>query len=817
MENINLLYSDNLSKTAFIYKKEDINYGEVHQNIDRLASLLDIKEEDRVIIFSENSPYWAYALFAIWKRGGIGVAVDFMSTAQEFEYILNDCDPKLILTSKEKFDVIRGIKDLPEILLIDQIDYENIQRVENPFYNRKQDTALILYTSGTTGAPKGVMLTFDNLLSNIESIEKIGIANSQDNTLAVLPFHHSYPLMVSLLIPLHLGATVIFLDRLTPEDILKKLQDYGITIFIGVPRIYNLFHRKIFERINSKFITRGLFRSLRMINSQRVGRFIFSKVHRQFGESLKYFISGGSKLDVDTARDLWALGFKIIEGYGLTETSPIVSFNPPDRIKLGSVGKVIPDVEVKIKEDGEILVKGRNVFKGYYGKEKETKESFEDGYFKTGDLGFFDEDGYLYITGRKKEIIVLPNGKNINPEEIENYITKNFPIVKEVAVVLKEGQLFAIIYPDFEYIGKEKILNIQETIKWNVIDKYNLKSVSYKRINGFIISNVELPKTRLGKIRRFMLDSFLKTGEYKKEVKEPDDEIYRLIKGYLSNLTKRSVYPDSHIEIDLGLDSLGKIEFITFLEGSFGLNLDEGFFIENQTVEKIYKFFKDRMLRLESSQINWGEIFHQETEIKICDRCIPLYIKPILATFFRLYNRLEVSGQKYIPKGPVIFASNHQSYLDGFLITASLPKEILKNTFFLAEETYFMSDFRKFIAKNSGIIIVNVNRDLKGSLVKLASAVRRGKSLVIFPEGARTRDGTVMEFKKSFAILSRELNVPIVPVTIKGAFESFPIGKRFPKPSKIKLTFLEPINPESKSYEQITKEVYNKIKENLEG
>lgn len=800
---------------AFIYQGLSIDYNRLHKNISKISCLLQIKPDERVIIFSENSPFWVYSLFGVWKKGGVAVAVDFMSNKEEFEYILSDCQPSAILCSKERFELIKDIPNLPQTVIVDKIDYDSIKECDEKIERREDDIAVILYTSGTTGKPKGVMLTFDNLLSNIDSILNINIAGVEDKTIAILPFHHSYPLMVSLLIPLTIGATIVFLDRLSADDILKKLQDYKVSILVGVPRIYSLFHKRIFERINSNVFAKNLFKFAKFINNQHISKFIFKKVHKQFGGNIKYFVSGGAKLDVDIAKDLWALGFKVIEGYGLTETSPIVSFNPPNKIKLGSVGKVIDGVDVRIKDDGEILVKGRNVFKGYWRKEKETQEAFEDGYFKTGDLGYFDEDGYLYITGRKKDIIVLPNGKNINPEEIETQLLKMSPIIKEVAVIEKDGQLFTIIHPDFEVVRKMGIVNLYETVKWNIIDKYNLTAVSYKRITGFTLSDIELPKTRLGKIRRFMLKDFLEKQTQKKEIQEPKDHVYQIIKDYLNSYTKTPVYPDSHIEIDLGLDSLGKIEFISFLETTFGVKLQEDFFIENSTVIKIYEYISKYQSKVELSQINWSEILKQDIKIEIHDKHYTALIKPILFSIFKLYNKIQIKGTENIPDRPVIFAPNHQSYLDGFLLVSSLPYSILKKTYFLAEEIYFNTPFRRWVARNFGIIPVNINKDLKTSLIKASAVLRMGKNIVIFPEGARTRDGSLLEFKKGFAVLSKELDIPVIPVVIKGAFESLPINKRFPSPHKITIEFLEPVYPQNRDYQQLVSEVYDRIKSKL--
>jgi long-chain acyl-CoA synthetase len=804
-------------KTALIYAGEKISYHQLLHHIDVFSSLLEVSKEDKVAIFSENRPEWIYTFFAVWKKAAVNVPIDFMSNQEELLYILQDCKPKVIFTSKNNKEKVISIKEKLDydiqVFVFEELDFKSkgeSKEVEKDL----EDVAVILYTSGTTGNPKGVMLTYKNILSNVRAVEKVGIASEKDSTLALLPFHHSYPLVVSMIIPLNLQATIVFLDKLTPEDILEKLKTYKVSILIAVPRVYTLFHRRIFQEINKSSLTKAVFKVVKTINYQPLSRLIFKKVHQVFGGNIKYFVSGGSKLDLEVAKDLWALGFKVVEGYGLTETSPIVSFNPPDKIKLGSVGKPIEGVEVKIL-DGEILVKGDNVFKGYYNKPLETQSSFKDGYFMTGDLGYLDDEGYLYITGRKKEIIVLPNGKNINPEEIENHILKMSDIVKEVAVIEKDNSLFAIIYPDFEAVKKKGIVNLEETIKWNVIDKYNLTQPPYKRIGGFKIVNQELPKTRLGKIRRFMLKDFLeKSQEKPRQIKEPDSQVYQILKDYLKSYTNLPVYPDSHIEIDLALDSLGKVELLTFIETTFGVSITEKDLAQNPTVESLYKLIEEIKTKIETQTVNLKEILNQESTAEIKEGFI-IYLKPILKTFFKIYNNLQVEGLENIKEKPVIFAPNHQSYLDGFLLIASLPNDILKDTYFLAEETYFNSAFRRFIAKNFNVIPVNINKNLKDSLIKSAAVIKSGKNLVIFPEGARTRDGSLLPFKKGFAILSKELNIPVIPTVISGAFESYPINAKIPKPYPIKVKFLEAVYPDNLSYDEITDLVKNKIQHTI--
>ncbi|WP_297493170.1 AMP-binding protein [Persephonella sp.] len=804
-------------KSRLLYKDRVIKKDEIVENIHFFSSNLKINPEDRVCIYSYNRPEWIYSFFAVWEKGGIPVPIDFMSEPEEIKYIIQDCQPRFIFTEKERIETLKKAISLsehkPDILI-----YEEIKKTKKEYKKPEKkldDTAVILYTSGTTGKPKGVMLTYKNLLSNINGLKKTEIADSSDSTVAILPFHHSYPLMVSMLFPLHIGAGISFIEKLSAEEIIKTLQKDKITVLIGVPRLYQLFHRKIFQEINKNRLAKVLFLIAKKINNRRLSKAIFRKVHQTFGGNIKYFVSGGAKLDVDIAKDLWALGFTIIEGYGLTETSPIVSFNPPEKIKLGSAGKPIEGVSVKI-EDGEIVVKGNNIMKGYWKKPEETAKVIRNGWFYTGDLGHIDQEGYIYITGRKKDIIVLPSGKNINPEEIEQKLLKKSELVKEVAVILENGRLTAIIYPDFDLISEKGIVNIQETIKWNVIDPVNRELPDYKRISGIIIVRKELPKTRLGKVRRFLLDQFLKETEKPKIVKEPDYEEYRTLKDYLKTVTKREIYPYQHIEIDLGLDSLEKVELLSFIENSFGIKLTEEDISKNPTVEKLSEVIKNRKKKIEKAQINWSEILKEQTSIDVSQNNKPLVIlKKVIRPIFKIYFSLEVEGQENIPDPPFIMAPNHQSFLDGFLLISAVPDKKLEDLYFLAEEIYFPEGIRKKIGKIFHVLTVNINKDLKGSLLKTASLLREGKSVVIFPEGARTRDGNLLPFKKAFGILSKQLNIPVVPVVIKGAFEAFPIGSKFPNPHKIKIKFLKPIYPEKKDIEQIVAETYEEIKKNL--
>lgn len=810
-------------KTALVKGSLRISYSELRENISSFATLADILPGERVLICSENRPEWVYALYGSWQRGGIVVPVDYMSSAEEIAYVVEETEPAVVFCSQQTEGVLKkALEQTKWNGLFYNFDSLVLPKLREKSLSRGlEETALILYTSGTTGKPKGVMLSFKNLLSNIRAIEKVGVAGKEDITVALLPFHHSYPLMVTLLVPLYLGATVVFMERLSSEDLLKVMKEHRITILVGVPRLYQLLHQRIMEGVKSSLLGRLLFKISPYL-PEDFRRVVFARVHRAFGGRLRFMVSGGTKLPLDVALDLDRLGFTVLEGYGLTETSPIVSFNPPDRPKLGSVGVPIEGVYVKISEEGEVLVRGINVMQGYYKKPEETRRAFKDGWLLTGDLGYMDEEGYLYITGRKKEILVLSGGKKVNPEELESLILKESSVVKEVAVLELEGSVKALILPDFEELKRRGVVNIEEHIKWQVVDRVNQKLPEWKRITGFKVIREELPKTRLGKIKRYMLGQIYQSALEDTHAKEEDavmnTQEAQVIKSFLSKLTQREIKGYHHLELDLGLDSLGKVEFISFVESAFGVTLTEEDLLASSTVQDVVRLVLERKAKFEESVPEWKDILlagepyfpEEHTFIFSAGRLL-------LKGFFLLYNRLEVEGVQNLPEPPFIVAPNHASYLDGFVVASALPPHIAVRTYFLGAEEYFTHPVTSLFARLAHVITVNLDRKLKESLQKTAWVLKEGKVVVIFPEGARTRDGRLLPFKKGFAILSRDLGVPVVPTALTGTYEAMSIRHKFPRPGKIRVVFGKPVYPDGKDYEQIVKEVRDQIEELISG
>ncbi|ADO83933.1 AMP-binding protein [Ilyobacter polytropus] len=812
-------------KTAIFFRDKEYTYKDLIQGAKYYSTLLDLEKGKRAVVFSENRPEIAFSVFAIWEKNGVSINADGGYSSEELAYVLSDSDPKYIFTSEKNYDTALEAKRLSDshvkiIKFEDVIIPENFQ-VENWVLSspEKEEVAVILYTSGTTGNPKGVMLTVGNIMSNLDALKKIKLYDENDRFLALLPYHHVFPLVINLFAPFHNGSMVVMLDEISSETIREALQKYKITIMIGVPRLWELLHKGIMNKINSSKAALYLFRTCEKIKFEWLRKKIFKKVHDAFGGSMRIMASGGAKLDPDIMKNLTTLGFKMLEGYGLTETSPIITFNNPDDARMGSAGVPIPGVEVKISDDGEVLARGLNVMKGYLNRPETTSQVIDsDGWFHTGDLGEL-RDGHLYLIGRKKEMIVLSNGKNINPADIEIEIMKDAKLIKEMAVTEYNKHLVAIVYPDFEAIKEANITNIKETLKWEIIDKYNVTAPKYRKILEIKIVKEELPKTKLGKLRRFKLSELIEGSEDKQEEKtdkkvseELQTNEYKKIEKYLKENHGVDVTPESHLELDLGLDSLDLVEILSFIENSFGVEIQEDEFVNIGSIEDLCKFIREKGGEYREGDINWNTILNKDIEVDLPKSAIASKIfKLLTAPIFKFRLSLEKTGMENIPDTPCIFAGNHQSLADGFAFNQALSNKRLEKTYYLATVVQFKTPLKIFLAKRGNVVIVDINKNLKETLQIAAKVLKSGKNLVIFPEGARTRDGEIQEFKKSFAILSKELNIPIVPFGIDGAYEAMPYGKSFPQRGKMRLNFFPAVDPEGKELEEIINETKDTI------
>jgi len=830
---MSIKYLYDRKRIAVTYGEQKISYADVIKYVNYYSEFLDITKGDRSALMMENRPESIFSFFSIWAKKGIAISLDAGYTVDQLAYVLGDSTPKYLFVSNKTKKVAEEanskLNNIIKIINVDELVLPAEYKIKKEEFENdsNDDVAVIVYTSGTTGNPKGVMITYENIKTNMEGVRAVDLVNETDVILAMLPYHHIMPLCFTLILPMYMGVPIVLLTEISSASLLKTLQENRVTVILGVPRVWEMLDKAIMIKINESSLAKFMFKMAEKINSMAIRKMLFSKVHKQFGGHIRLMVSGGAKIDKNILEDFRTMGFCAIQGYGMTETAPIIAFNVPGRERSDSAGEVIPNVEVKIADDGEILVKGKNVMKGYYNNEKATEEAFDkDGWFHTGDLGRMDGK-YLIIIGRKKEMIVLPNGKNIDPNDIENEIIKNTDLIKEIAITEYKEQLLAIIYPDFQQIEAKKIVNIKDAIKWEVIDKYNVTAPNYKKIHDIKIVKKELPKTRIGKIRRFMLkdliedkDDVIEQKEEKKTIVVPPEmkEKFDIINKYIDERYHKAIDLDSHIELDLGFDSLDIVEFMNFLNETFGINLVEQDFVENKTISAIIKLVNEKagkFVEKVDKNENLKKIIESDSDVKLPkDARYAKFLRVILGPFFRFYFKYKCIDKENIKDGAGIIVGNHQSYLDGFMVNNVFTTKEMNDNYYIATALHFKSKTMKYLANHGNIILVDANRNLKNTLQAAAKVLKNNKKLIIFPEGARTRDGQIHEFKKTFAILAKDLNVPIYPFVLKGAYEAFPYNKKFPKRNNVSVQFLERIEPNNKTVEELVEETKNNIAKN---
>jgi Long-chain acyl-CoA synthetases (AMP-forming) len=514
----------------------EYTFGEVLGYVRKIAEYLKemgIRRGDFVALVSENRPEWGWGYLAIQWAGGTVIPLDARLSEVERRFLMDFAGVKGVICSRDylnemeknkkelKFDFILSMEDLEGIFE----RYRGIDRVEID----EEDLAEILFTSGTTGSPKGVMLTHKNLMSDLEALYQIIDVNENDVFFSILPLHHVYECTGGFLAPIYTGASVAYASSLRPNVMLEEMREVRPTVWLAVPLILEKIYQKILKTLEEqRGFKKILINLMRTLAKDRLSK----RIKASLGlDRVRYVVSGGAALPEWVSKGLEDLGFPILQGYGLSETSPILTLNPPHAPRNKSVGLPIPGVEIRLfevneKGEGEIAARGAVVMKGYYKNEKATREVFYDGWFLTGDIGYFDEDGYLYITGRKKAVIVTKGGKNIYPEEIENKLTES-PYIEEVLVFgainpeTGEEEVQALIYPNLD-----EVRNLAHRMKAIPDDDFIYELISkeierlsrdlapYKRIKRFALRYEEFPKTTTRKIKRHLFEGvFIKVDE----------------------------------------------------------------------------------------------------------------------------------------------------------------------------------------------------------------------------------------------------------------------------------------------------------------
>lgn len=833
-------------KEATGYRR--LSYGELIRQSRLLAAALlrnGLDTGGRVAILSENRPEWAVAYFAVMAAGGTAVPLDVQLGDTEVANVFRHAECRMAIASGKQADRLVDLagRDALSAVVVDldaAADGDRTLAFRAALANREispslpcvegQALASILYTSGTTGTPKGVMLSHRNFLANAESVMKFRLIDREDNLLSVLPLHHAFPFTVQLIV-LFTGGRITFPPSLRGPDLLACMHETGVTALVAVPQLFYLLHKGIVDQIDRRPVpARLLLRLLlRLCGALRpaginLGRLVFAQVHRRFGGRIRIMASGGARLDPLIARDFLALGFTLTEGYGLTETAPVVAFNPLGRVRPGSVGVPLPGVELQIVDagpdgTGEIAVRGPNVMQGYYRLPEATSEVLRDGWFLTGDLGYLTPDGYVVITGRAKEVIVLSSGKNIYPEEIEEQYLKS-GYIKEICLTPQisdrggaavEG-LLALVLPDLDFFRAKGLTSIAETIRWDM-ENVGRDLPAYKRPTALRIVREAFPRTRLGKIQRHLVQQRLGTeGSDEERRADPEagrpaqeDEVGRHVLAYLRDATKRPVVRlDDNLELDLGLDSLARVEMLAALEGLLNLKIPDEVAAELFTVQDVLEQL--RSLRTGGSasgtterRRGWGEILAEtppevaalvDTSSRRSTTVITAFSRGLCTAVLRGIYTLRADGLENIPKtGPFVLVANHCSYFDAFILATALPYVVAQQVFYLGFEWFFRGPILAWWARGVRVIPVDMDNFLVRALQASARILRDGKVLCLFPEGERSADGQVRPFRKGTGILVRELGVPVLPAYITGAFEAWPRGRAWPRVHPLRVRF----------------------------
>jgi len=850
------------NRVAFRLKTPDgyreVDYREVDRQTRGVAlglTGMGFRPGARVAILSENRPEWVYAYVGILLAGGTAVPLDTQISPREWRRLLDDSDSQVVFVSGNLLPRLReAVQDSPlvgRLICFDDVPGDHDVRGElsglvdwglalDPApalpESNPSDWVVLIYTSGTTGQPKGVMLTQGNIVAEISGILDIVYIDENDSMLCLLPLQHVMASIINVLMPLTVGGKVIFIDTLKRAEILEALEAGGVTILLAVPQFFYIFYDQIQEELNKRSaMTRRLFTALLALNrvSMRLGlnlgRRLFGKVHQRFGEKMRLFVSGGSSYDAKVGRFFAALGFTVLQGYGLTETAGACSATRPKVNLVGSVGQPFPDHEIRIEDPdefgiGEVVIRGPLVMKGYYRNPEATAEVMKDGWFHSGDLGMFDKQGNLFITGRRKEVIVLPNGKNIYPDEIEAHYLQ-CPYIQEIAVlgIATKGaheaseSLHAVVVPDFEYLKAKKIANAREILR-DEIGRWSAQLPKYKRLMSYQIQKDPLPRTTTRKIKRLELKKMIESGAltaqepaqaarsnapHDVQLKESavGQEVLRCMK---EQYHRSPVEMDMNLELDLGFDSMERVELLASLEQSLNIDLPEDFGAEILTVRDLITGIDLQTSggsgTSSATRQSWNTILSEEAlgkegewHVRFSGTLLTLFKYlglRMVYVFSRIFLRLETKGIENLPKeGPFMICPNHLSYIDPFIVLCVVPYRVFKRVFFVGASEYFQNWFMKFMARLANIVPVDPDAHLLRAMKVGAFGLHRKRILCIFPEGSRSFDGDLKEFKKGAAILSREIGAPIVPVALHGAYEVWRRDSWNIRLHKVKLIF----------------------------
>lgn len=826
-------------KTALVgrqgYRVDRWSFSQLWNRSYRVAAWLEqegVSKGDRVILWAHNSPSWVAAFFGGLRLGAILVPLDIGSSPEFVDRVREQTQAKLTLLS----DATAGSwsnSDVPAVRLedleklIEKTGPPPQENLGEPLNIEPQDVAEVIYTSGTTGDPKGVVLTHRNIVANVLASGKMVPGKPSYRLLSILPLSHMLEQTVGLLAPLVGGASVCYPQSRRSTVIFRAFKDHRITTMVLVPQVLQLMSNAIETRVKEQ----GKERTWRFLHRvapwlpMRLRRRLFAPVHRQLGGSLKFIICGGAYLDPALARNWENLGVPVVQGYGTTEAAPIVSCDTLSRRKPESVGKAVPGVEVKIADSGEILIRGDNVTSGYWQNPQATQDAFDDGWYKTGDLGFLDQEGSLYLKGRVKDLIVLSSGLNVYPEDIETALGKHPGIADAVVLGLPQGSPIEsprespTALQDVQ-VHAVLLMREGESAAGDIVEQVNAGLASYQRIQGFTVwPEEDFPRTHTLKVRKHLVLEKLQKDKSSETapVEQPEapttqaSPLVRLLARF-TQVPEQNILTSSRLGIDLGLDSLGLVEVLAAVENDRDIYLDESQVGEETTVADLESMIDQGGQASQASpQFEWPLNPFVTTGRTISQT---LLVFPII----RALVSQKVSGKENLKDltGPVLFAANHLSMLDTPVVLAALPRGWRRRVAAAAAAHLLLG--RRRIEWMSAAFFFNAfpfsqTGSIRPSMEYCGRLLDQGWSVLIYPEGARSGTGGMDAFKSGAGLLAVELRAPVVPVFLKGTGEAMERGKALPRRGNVEVRFGKPLNfPPDTSYADATASIESAVR-----
>ncbi|MEP6850793.1 MAG: AMP-binding protein [Acidobacteriota bacterium] len=813
-------------------RKEQYTFEDVRELTLRVAGFLaekGIKHGDRIILFSNNMPEWGISYFGILKAGATAIPIDPGSSVDEIVNLARAGEAAAIMVSPK---LAEENPDLTDRLAAGTVDirvwnfdevFEMPSEIEEakrlallPAKITSNSVASLIFTSGTTGTPKAVMLSHKNFTNMISMLSSVLDMNITDGVLSVLPMHHTFEFSAGFLTPFSNGTQITYLDELTAEELTRSIENGHVTGMVGVPALWEMLHRRIKSRLRERgdWIADAAdnlieFNAWIRDNTPfNFGPIVFFPIHQGMGGKMRYLISGGSALSEKVQKDLHGLGFTVLEGYGLSESSPVLTVSRPgNKLLRGSVGKPLPGVEVRIDNPdgtgvGEVLARGQNIMLGYYNNEEATEAVLQDRWLKTGDLGRLDEDGNLFIVGRSKDVIIDSNGKNIYPDEIEDMYSKS-GFIKEMSVVglLDDDggeKISALVVPDYEH----DIALARADVNKKVEEHFREVSASlafFKRIKLFHVTPFELPRTATRKVKRPEVVEMLQAMEERAKTKtravveSKGDDNALWIRKVVASVSSRPL-SDVVIEdklADLGFDSLMFVELQAAVEDAGGRVMSPDALNEVQTVRELLTAVQrvDKSKKLADEPRVEEKKDDEEIVIPSIVRRVGNAIVDLAQdTLYEGVLDTKIEGESNVPQHVnFIVAPNHTSHIDTGLVKKALGKDVAEQTVAVAAADYWFDTKYKRAYMNNFTTLVPIERtgSLRQSLRHVTRILNEGYNALIFPEGGRQESGQIAEFKPIIGYLALNQKIGILPIYIWGTYAAFPKGTIIPKGSSI--------------------------------